>query len=488
MTFEKHLFISYAHIDNRPLNPGQEGWISHFHSSLESMLSMRMGRKAEIWRDQKLAGNDVFAEEIVQQFSNTAVLVSVLTPRYVESDWCTREIREFCKVAEDSRSLTVDNKARVIKVIKTPVSSEGRLPPLMQQMLGYEFYTFVDEAPLELDSAFGPEMAQKYNLKLAKLAWDIAQLLKKLEADSVAPAATRKPAVYLAECSYDRREVREALEADLQLHGYRVLPDRQLSRDEAGYVTEVTKMLGECSLSIHLVGSGGGAVPDGPSQRSVVALQNDLALQRAKDGLLKRVVWLPEGTSSQHPEQQRFIEATRRDADLIVADQETFKGAVHDALKRLENPKPPAQPSALPVIYLICDARDRPATIPVRKFLRNAGFDVRLPVFEGDAATLRLANQELLTECDAAVLFYGAGDEAWKRTMDSDLRKMKGYRGDRPPIANFVFLAEPLTADKNDLIELEEPNLINGVHGVTADVLRPLLSAMQTPAVQVAAV
>src|ERR1700682_1299649 len=64
MSFERHLFISYAHIDNQPLTPEQQGWVSRFHSSLEAMLSMRMGHKAEIWRDLKLPGKDIFADEM----------------------------------------------------------------------------------------------------------------------------------------------------------------------------------------------------------------------------------------------------------------------------------------------------------------------------------------------------------------------------------------------------------------------------------------
>jgi hypothetical protein len=80
-SFRKHLFISYAHIDNQPLTPEQKGWISRFHATLEALLSMRLGKAARIWRDDKLQGNDVFADEIVDQFAQTAVLVSVLTPR-----------------------------------------------------------------------------------------------------------------------------------------------------------------------------------------------------------------------------------------------------------------------------------------------------------------------------------------------------------------------------------------------------------------------
>jgi hypothetical protein len=34
---------------------------------------MRLGREAKIWRDEKLQGNDVFSNEIVAQFNQSAV-------------------------------------------------------------------------------------------------------------------------------------------------------------------------------------------------------------------------------------------------------------------------------------------------------------------------------------------------------------------------------------------------------------------------------
>jgi hypothetical protein len=491
MTFEKHVFISYAHIDNQPLTPEQEGWVSRFHACLKTMLSTRLGREADIWRDQKLSGNDIFADEIVQQFPKTALLVSVLTPRYVESDWCTREVREFCKAAEQGGGVVLGNKSRIIKVIKIPVDSEDPLPPVMKGALGYPFYEFVDDAPLELDPTYGPELAQKYTQKLAKLSWDAVQLLKRMEVTAPAPRVApqpspSKPAIYLAECSYDQREAREALEAELQLHGYTILPDKELPREEKDYVVEVTRLLEQCKLSIHLVGSSCGAVPDGPSQKSVVVLQNELSIQRSKLGGLQRVIWLREGTESHYPEQQRFIEALHKDAeaqfgaDLITGDLETLKAAVHAALQKLEKPERlMRQPEGAKVVYLICDERDRPATRPLRKFLQAQGFEAKIPVFEGDAARVRQANQDLLTQCDAVIVFYGAGDEAWKRTVENDLKKMKAYRGENPLLASYTYLAEPPTADKKDLIELEAPNLINGLEGFSEAQMTPLLSALQ---------
>ena len=111
-------------------------------------------------------GNDVFSDEIVEQFSQTAVLVSVLTPRYLNSDWCTSEVREFCDRAEHSGGLVIDNKARVFKVLKTPVDTQEPLPPVMREILGYEFYTVEDDTPLELDPAYGEKYSQDYNRKV----------------------------------------------------------------------------------------------------------------------------------------------------------------------------------------------------------------------------------------------------------------------------------------------------------------------------------
>src|ERR1700758_3723760 len=102
MGFEQHVFISYAHIDNQHPDPEQQGWISRFHKSLEKVLSMRLGNPARIWRDEKVCGNDIFGSEIIAQFAQTALLVSVLSPRYLKSEWCTREVQEFCQTAQQT--------------------------------------------------------------------------------------------------------------------------------------------------------------------------------------------------------------------------------------------------------------------------------------------------------------------------------------------------------------------------------------------------
>jgi hypothetical protein len=500
MNFEQHLFISYAIIDNQALAPGATGWITRFHQTLQALLSTRIGRDATIWRDAKLGGNDVLNDEIIGRLKRSAIMVSVLTPRYSRSEWCTREAREFCQYAQETFGLTVGNKLRIAKVVKVPLEPQEleSLPAPMKETRGYEFFADEGRGALEYDAAYGTRYAELYNQQVAILSCELAGMIRTLEANGTAGGATDnsvtdkkvgselpapgKPAVYLAECSSDRKPERMLLDGELKRLGYPVLPDKPLPLDEADYVAEVEGLLARCALSVHLVGQRYGLVPDGPSAKSVSMLQNELAVAHCNSSGLKRLIWLPEGTASEQPPQQAFIDALHQDAhaqygaDLITGDVEQLKTAIHATLKKIEQPEPPRRESDGPgardvagnnqkLVYVICDEKDRKATVPVRRLCEQLGFEVVRPLFEGDAAQVRQANQQSLADCDAVLLFYGAGDEAWRRAICNELKKMAAYRQGKPLPAVFTYLAEPSTSDKEDLIDMKRPNLINGISG-----------------------
>ncbi len=487
--YTKDIFISYAHLDNQPLSPGEDGWITRFHATLQALLNMRLGHPSRIWRDDKLQGNDVFSDEIMQQFADTAVLLSILTPRYLNSEWCTREISEFCAAAEHAGGIVFENKARVFKVLKTPVETEETLPPVTKELLGYEFFAYDNDVPLELDAAYGEEYGQAYKRKVAQLASDLSKLLKQLEAthsEIPQPFSAQKSTVYLAECSFDQRESREILAGELQQHGYRILPDRPLPRDETDYVEAVKSMLQQCVFSIHLIGDTYGAVPDGLAQKSVTVLQNELAVSQCmkSPNNFKRIIWLPQGSSSEQPQQQAFIETLHHDAmaqygaDLVSTNLESLKESIHSALKKFDEPEESTvEPqvslsSEKKLVYLICDQNDRKATVPLRKYLRENGIEAAIPAFEGDAAAVRQNHLQSIEQCDAVLLFYGAGDESWKRSFDMELKKLPGYRVDRPLLAYATYLSEPRTPDKEDMIDMEEPDLILGFADFNPDSLK----------------
>jgi hypothetical protein len=501
--FAEHIFISYAHIDNKPLSPEQQGWITRFHQTLESLLTMRLGRDAAIWRDDKLAGNDVFAEEIVKKFKDVALLISILTPRYINSEWCTREAVEFCQQAENSGGLVVDNKSRVLKVVKTPLNSLETLPSIFSNVVGYDFYTREEGKPLELDPEYGEKFKQDYNRKVALLAFDAAALIGMLEAESPSDAqdpitsASAKSTIYLAECSADRREVREKLMVDLKLNGYVVVPEQPLPMyDEAEYLSSAKGLLQASSLSVHLVGGTYDATPAGLSQKSIGVLQNELAAQASKEGCLKRVIWLPTGTRSEQEQQQAFINALHEDAEaqagaeLITGGLEELKSTIYRKLKVIElaslsQAKQTEQPEGETgkLVYLVCDEKDRKPSVPLRRWLIDQGLEVKLPLFAGDATAVRETNENLLAICDAVLLFYGAGDECWKTAIDSDHRKIRAYRGTNPLPARYTYLGEPITDHKQDMLDMKEPCLIDGLGGFDADSMGGFLAAIRNQGV-----
>jgi hypothetical protein len=512
--FHTHVFISYAHADN--LEAGGPGWVSRFHELLEPFLTSRLRRtKAVIWRDKRLSDNDVFDPVIMQTLPDSAVMVAVLTDNYVDSNWCQREANAFCEAASRKLGLAPKDKSRVFKVIKLPPERQDTLPPPMRDTLGTRFYVRVDkdnqesqderDRPLELDPGYGPAYAEKLKRQVALLAQDIADTLKAIDACSNegqaspnAMALPSKPTVYLAQCGEDRRHDREALRSELVQRGYPVLPDRELPTSEADYRVEVARLL-ECSaLSVHLMGSAPGLVPEGKGLDSVVVIQNEMAVAQTRVGPLRRVVSLPVGTVCERPSHQQFLQAMLTDAslqggaELISGDLEAVKAAMLASLKRIESPPPSpttstastseaattsGQAVASGTVYVIFVEPDRKATALLRKTL-GEHFNVLKPVFSTVAGEVREANERSLTDCDSVLIYYGSGTEAWKASVDSELLKARTWRQGRPFRAVYTWVGEPGSDDKADLIDTAGPNVIDGRAGFAPELLTPFLKAL----------
>jgi len=137
--FQYNVFISFAHIDNETPSKEHEGWITMLHRALRVRLAQLLGENPEIWRDPKLQGNDDFNQEIVSNLLKARVLVSVLSPRYVKSEWCRKELQEFIRAAERSGSVFINSKSRIFKVVKFPVPRDQH-PAEIEGLLGYEFF------------------------------------------------------------------------------------------------------------------------------------------------------------------------------------------------------------------------------------------------------------------------------------------------------------------------------------------------------------
>lgn len=506
MPFEKDIFISYAHIDDESLVQSQKGWISEFHRALDIRLAQLLGRRPVIWRDPSLQGNHIFDQQIVDQFSSVAIMISIVTPRYVKSDWCLKEVNEFYDACSKNIGFSVDNKARIFKVIKTPVRIDQH-PEKIQNILGYEFYA-TDPSTGRVKE-FSPVFGQQYELayweKLDDLANDICSFLEHVEAINVVGAPTvanntpgtpvtskKSKKVYLAESSYDTQEFRNSLKRELQDYGCYILPDKQLPLVAPVLQDEVGHFISESDLSIHLVGSGYGVVPEG-TQRSIVEIQNDVASAKSSVAKLPRLIWIPEGVEATDDRQMALLNKLNqgRDgvtgADLIHGNLEDFKSIILDKLKSLDEPPPPSPVAAQSngangqdvktsaVVYLICDMQDLDAIKPLEDYLFDHGCEVVIPIFDGEESDIREDHTENLKMCDVAIIFYGNANEMWLRSKMRDFMKISGYGRTKPLHAKAVYLGEPATPAKLRFRSVEA-EVINGIESVPADKMNNLLS------------
>jgi hypothetical protein len=467
--FENDIFISYAHIDNQPLAEGQKGWITSFHQALEIRLSQLLGAEPGFWRDESnLRGNDYLHDTMASSIPRVAILITVLTPRFVRSDWCLKEVGEFYRLAEQTGGMSVEGKSRIFKIVKTPVAPE--LHPLgMKQLLGYEFYQ-VDPTtgkPREFIFNSGPNVDIMYWSKLDDVAYDIFKLLEQLKGEAAPtvkpPAQTSRGNIYLAETTLDLVVERDKIKRELQSRSYNVLPDQPLPLHVDRFEKIVRQNLNKCQLSIHLIGANYGVVPEG-SERSVVCLQHELASERRESPNFSRVVWMPPGLHARESRQQEFITylceepSIQQGAEVLQTSLEDLKTIVQDKLQTLAEARTvtTAHRSDGPQrIYLINDIQDQENVFPLSNYLFDQGFEVIPSTIDGDEVQARSDHRESLRICDAILIYYGAASEAWLRTKLFDLRKLAGYGRTQTLLAKAIVIGTPTTAAKERFRTLE---------------------------------
>ncbi len=360
MHFDDDAFISYAHLDNRELVEGRKGWVANLHRALEIRIGMFLGKEPHIWRDPKLTGNDVFAETLVERLKRAAVLIAVVTPRYVKSDWARKELSAFCRAAEEQGGLYVRQKSRIFKVLKTPVPFPAH-PPELQPLLGFEFFTKDPETGRisALDEVFGESAQREFWMRLDDLAHAICALLEELDpVGDLPPVPSRQEAVFLAETTSDLREQRETIKRDLEAQGYTVLPAQPLPCVADEVRAAVHSDLATCHVSIHLFGGNYGVVPEGGDQ-SLLELQNELAIERARNGGFCRLLWIPCNVKVVDDRQEAVLEQLRnnprleREADLLVTFLEDFRTFLQtrlDAARTLAPVTPSASDATIPAL------------------------------------------------------------------------------------------------------------------------------------------
>lgn len=475
------IFISYAHIDDQPLFAGSGGWVRAFHSVLEIRLRQLLGNDVNIWRDEKLRGNDAFAEATAHQTRNATVFIPILSPGYVRSEFCRREMESFLAVAE-GRDLSA-----LFKVVKTPIPVEEE-PAALREYLGYRFYG-IDEVgrPREFGYAqAGLEGDRRFMQTIDDLASDIVRVLSRDQlARGRQEAGRAKRLVYLAETSSDLEDIRGRVKRELQQYGYGVLPDRELPKSADAFRAAVRELLARCVLSVHLIGESYGIIPEGEEERSVVRLQEELAAERARsEASFSRLIWMPTALEPRDERQRRFLRDVESGVeagdDLLRTTVEDLKMRVLARLEMATRSGPTvSEDRSAGYVYLMCENEDARALEGIRAYLFAHGCEVVTSLGEDESMRAARLHRESLIDCDAVLIYYGAGDDRWLRSRVWDLRRARGWGRTKTLLASAVLIGDPLTREKETFATHEVMMVLDGVSRAPEEALRPFLERVE---------
>ncbi len=441
MAFEIDVLITFADKDNETAKKSDAGWVSQFKKFLDLMLFQVLGTRPNILLKSEFDG--ITASTL----DNVAVMVAVASKDFVQSGRCLDTLESFHKATASSKAV------RIFKVLKSPLTLQEQ-PPRLRDLLGYEMYQMDSDTGQmkEYLDFFSQEAEKQYWMKLVDLAYDIHEsllLLKQGETKTEVKNIFKRKSIYLAETGHDLSIQRNIIKRELQRHGYIVLPSHTLPTSSAELERSVKKDLEECSLSIHLIGSAYGEIPEG-ADISVVDIQNRLASEvtsakRQRKEEFSRLIWISTNLKSASDRQKSFIDNIKRDteaqegAEILQNPLEDFKNIMREEL--IESQERTGQEEHLGrSIYLLHDRVDTNEVKPYMDMIEKSGFKVLMPAFEGELLDVRKRHIENLRNLDGAVIFKGKVNDQWVRMKVLDLLKAPGF-GRKKPIQGKVLLS-----------------------------------------------
>jgi TIR domain len=473
--FPHDVFLSYTHIDDQ-VDAGSR-WVSRFMVDLCTRLEIVSGHTVDVWRDEeKLRAADRFDETIGRAVRDSAVLLTVLSPSYFNSEYCSRERQEFAVHVGSVGQATLGNKSRIVKVAKFFVDL-SLYPADLRELLEYRFYEEATHKEFHLSE--DPAVRARYYTRVDDVAQEIAALLAMLEPNAEAPSA--RGAVYVAETTSDLEPNRDDLRRHLRQLGYDVLPQRELRLlPTADLRTFVTETLAQCQIAIHPVGAYYGLVPEGADGKSIVQIQLEISAGLGADGDRARLIWVPEAVAPQEDTQRAFLVRIRteyagRGFELLERPFRALATRVEDLLNARLRREDTAESAG---IYLVCDNADRATAKTIRSFLFNQKQQIEwTPIAASSDLAGNAEHDKLLRRNRAHLILHGATTDAWIQDRIRELSELRARATGAAPL-QAIYLADPQREDKDDILVRDLEVLTGYAPKPIAEVLQPFLAAL----------
>jgi hypothetical protein len=435
--FQHDIYISYSRDDDQ--------WVHLFTQSLEARLLELLGKPIRIWRDdqQRRAGDDwqLRTEEAIR---GSAVFLVIVSPSYIQSEYCRRELQVFNNTSRETGILTHDNFVRLLPVGRMPVEPTFR--SVFGDVQWVEFFAPDRRSgePVE----FEPQ-TREFNRALDKTANVITKTL--------AAARAGQRAVFVSDAGSDESGRRHYLVLELEGRGFRVLPEYFLPREPAARSNIVRELIGRVESCVILLGDTWDP-----------AIEEDYNITRAYlagggPGGFRCFVWLPRDLKVEEGRQRAFIEQVKQVPEGVELIESGFRSMVEDVLNGLNRPLAMRRETRETVIYVICAPQDSSAAQEIAALLQEREPDIttRLSSFDKGPRQTREMHRQNLQDANGILIYWGSEAEMW---LQANLYEVMRERSAKRKV-NAILVGPPETLEKeqfragSDFLILREKEL-----------------------------
>jgi TIR domain len=393
--FDYDLFVSYASGDN------YQGAVEDFVSALEKDISDNLvnfsspQEKVRIYFDrERLATKTAvnWEEHLKAAASSSALLVSLLSPNYLSSEYCGKE-RDWFAAQSHVQNVYPFSVVSWIDIGKTSVPGEFKKAQRHPAGESYLAMLSADERTAS---------AREFALKLRDA---LAEMRASLSAVFLGPAAGRG------------LDTRKRLRDELEKSGYRVVPDANYEYEDA---EEVRALLKGSLLAIHF--PGGGLDLDGLTimKESFLSAAETLLVQPFGSILDEEEAGVLDEINAQLGSGGRFASVPYTRMNDKSDDQ------VWDTVKREVLAARFRRNKSEFSVGIACEARDLAGAKAVAGLIDRLGVRAQYPAFDtASSITERLqALRTTITQSQALLCYWGEAEgKGLGKRLEQDARR-----------------------------------------------------------------
>lgn len=462
MAFKYDLHLFYDPHDNTPIGDEEMGWAENFMRFLRIMLRQFLGREPVFYEHNPDEAGNPDLEEV-------KAVIFIISPESIHSPDLQSLISGYKDVCDHQPETGVAFAGRIFKIVKLPVPLSDQ-PDEIRALLPFDLYDYdpASGKTREIINFFSQEAEMNYWMKLVDLAFDIHEVLSRID-DHIKTDLTEsfKRSVFLAETGPELIVQRNMIKRELLRQGYQVHPDKNLPDDPESLSAEVQEILGNCNYSIHLMGDhvvAGSGITIAEIQNSAVSTYIKAHREEKAEGF-SRLIWLSPNFKVKDERQQTFLETMRRDleevghTEIFQSPFEDFKFVLKNSLIdmseldiRVSDQNPDATGRN---IYLIYDKTDRERASALSDYIKQRGFTVLEPSFEGDLMDIRQLHIQNLIDFDGVIIFAGNVNSFWVKMKLLDILKSPGFGRMKTLDNKSIYIDTPDKIEKSEFENYE---------------------------------